>query len=202
MTVFEFSTERSFFLCSFGNHFSSAHHNWRKKNICTERFWQIEVAAFYSSPPFCLVLQVSDMVDVINYSITVESNCKAACCAVVRTAHKSGTALWQPVSHFTLTASVFTVINQWWPGGCHFTPCAARPQLGSAPQTHSRSWWGETQAHTCMHMHTPARTHKEKLYAQHKAVCWSNYRNMAEHDEAGPTIRKEIEWAEKKWWCH
>lgn len=39
---------------------------------------------------------------------------------------------------------------------------------------------------------------KKNLHAQHKASCWSNYRNMAEHDEAGPSIRKEIERAEEK----
>lgn len=121
-----------------------------------------------------------------------------------------GASLWQPVAHFTLTASVFTVINQWWPGGCHFAPCGARPRLGSAPQTHSRPWWGDRAAHTHMHMHSliDARTPtgwahtQKKLYAQHKAGCWSNYRNMAEHDEAGPTIRREIEWAKEKWWRH
>lgn len=47
-------------------------------------------------------------------------------------------------------------------------------------------------------MGTHAHAHKEKLYAQHKAGCWSNYRNMAEHDEAGLTIRREIECAEEK----
>lgn len=141
---------------------------------------------------------------------TAESSCTGACCAVVRAAHKCSASLWQPVALFTLTASVFTVINQWWPAGCHFAPCGARLQLGSAPQTHSRPCWGKMAPHTHMYvqtlgdMHTPTglgQTQK-KWYAQHKAGCWSNYRNMAEHDEAGRTIRREIEWAEKKWWRH
>lgn len=145
---------------------------------------------------------------------TAESSCRGDCCAVVRAAHTCSASLWQPVAHFTLTASVFTVINQWWPGGCHFAPCGARLRLGSAPQTHSRPCWGNIATHThacmCTHLQTCAHpldwdTHahtQKKLYAQHKAGYWSNYRNMAEHDEAGPTIRREIEWAEEKWWRH
>lgn len=143
------------------------------------------------------------------------SGCGEDCCAVVRATHKCGASLWQPVAHFTLTASVFTVINQWWPGGCHFALCGARLQLGSAPQNHSRPWWGDRATHTHTHTYRPTWTYTHvlqrayahtdthtKLYAQHKAGCWSNYRNMAEHDEAGRTIRREIEWAEEKWWRH
>lgn len=189
------------------------------KTIYSQTLWQIVVLVSCSSP--CL-LCTSDVWSGCCYELwgcpfvvccsTADSSCRGACCAVVRAAHKRGASLWQPVAHFTLTASVFTVINQWWPGGCHFALCGARPRLGSAPQTHSRPWWGDRAAHTHAHMHTLIDTHtptgwahtrtQKKLYAQHKAGCWSNYRNMAEHDEAGPTIRREIEWAEKKWWRH
>lgn len=57
----------------------------------------------------------------------------------------------------------------------------------------------EQHTHAYAHTYRQAHTHwmgthtQKKLYAQHKAGCWSNYRNMAEHDEAGPTIRREIE---------
>lgn len=59
--------------------------------------------------------------------------------------------------------------------------------------------------HTDMHTHTHRYAHvakwgayqkkknNKKLDAQHKTSCWSNYRKMAEHNEAGPSIRKEIE---------
>lgn len=85
---------------------------------------------------------------------TAESSCRGDCCAVVMAAHKCSASLWQRVAHFTLTASVFTVINQWRPGGCHFAPCGARLRLGSAPQTHSRPCWGDR----AIHAHTRART--------------------------------------------
>ncbi len=105
-----------------------------------------------------------------------ESSCRRACCAVVRAAHKRGASLWQPVAHFTLTASVFTVINQWWPGGCHFAPCGARPRLRSAPQTHSRPG-GATEQHTRrdLHMHTLTNTCTPTIWAHTHTHTHKNY---------------------------
>lgn len=135
--------------------------------------------------------------------ITAVLGCRTAYCAVVRAEHNSGASLWQTVSHFTLTASVFTVINQWWLGGCHFTLWSS-PAAWFCPTNSQPALVGgyrNTHTHTDMHMHTltdmHAHTHTHKVYAQHKAGCWSNYRNMTEHDEAG-NIRTEIEWAEEK----
>lgn len=70
----------------------------------------------------------------------------------------------------------------------------ASPAEGTSARTHM---YAHGHAHKRAHV-VDCDAHKKeqqqkKLHAQHKASCWSNYRNMAEHDEAGPSIRKEIE---------
>lgn len=140
---------------------------------------------------FCSVLQMSWVVAVMDCRVVslllVRSTAElsrggASCCAVVRAAHKLGAWLWQTFAHFTLTASVFTVINQWWPGGCHFAPCGARPRLGSAPQTHSRPWWGHRATHTRACALT--RTHKNYMLSIRQTVgaiteTWQNTMKQA-----------------------
>lgn len=126
-----------------------------------QRLWQMVAVVSCSSPTLLCTSDVEvgcryelqACVFVVCYS-TAESSCRGACCAVVRAAHKCSVSLWQPVAHFTLTASVFTVINQRWPGGCHFTQCRARSRLGSAPQTHSQPRWGDRATHTHTYAHT------------------------------------------------
>ena len=142
---------------------------------------------------------------------TAESACRGACCAVVRAAHKrrcltvtAGRSLYVNRKcfhgHQPMVAWRLSFRSVWSSPAAWFCPTNSQPALVG----------GQINTHTHMHMHslidacTPTgRAHtQKKLYAQHKAGCWSNYRNMAEHDEAGPTIRREIEWAEEKWWRH
>lgn len=156
----------------------------QRETIYSQTLWQIVVLVSCFSPS---LLCTSDVQSGCYYELygfpfvvccsTAESSCRGDCCAVVRAAHKCSASLWQPVAHFTLTASVFTVINQWWPGGCHFAPCGARLRLGSAPQTHSRPCWGNmaTHAHTHVRAHTYRHAHTHWIgthtHTQKKTIC-------------------------------